>query len=78
MIADDTPIKTGNKKEENMENQRMSVKEAAKILGRTENYIRYAMDKKLIDIGDVIPSRTGKSKKYEIYRAKVMRRVGLA
>lgn len=56
--------------------QRLSVKETARILGRTEAYIRYAMDKKLIDIGTVTPSRTGKSKTYNIFLPKVMRLIG--
>lgn len=56
--------------------QRISVRETARILGRTEAYIRYAMDKKLIDIGTVTPSRTGKSKTYNIFLPKVMRLIG--
>ena len=56
--------------------QRLSVKEAARILGRTEAYIRYAMDKKLIDIGTVTPSRTGKSKTYSIFLPKILRLIG--
>lgn len=58
------------------ESQRVSVKEAARILGRTQNYIRYAMDKKLIDIGMVTPSRTGKSKTYSIFLPKLKKLIG--
>ena len=60
-----------------IECQRLTVNEAAQILGRTPNYIRYAMDKQLFDIGDVVPSRTGKTKKYNIYLPKVKKLIGM-
>lgn len=50
---------------------RISVREAAQLMGISPNQLRYWMDTGAVPIGHVLPSRTGKTKQYIIYRAQV-------
>lgn len=56
-----------------MESDRISVKEAAQILGVSQDMIRYMMREKLAHLGWVMPSRTGKGFRYVPYRSLVIK-----
>lgn len=63
-----------------MTTQKITVEEAAPILGMSPNKIRYYMRAKRFDppIGQIRRSLTGKTYRYDIYKAKVMAYVGIA
>lgn len=52
-------------------NERVSVKQAAKELKMAEQGIRVQMERGLLPIGYVLPSVTGSSKRYVIFRDKL-------
>lgn len=55
---------------------RVSVQEAARELGMNPQGVREYMKRGLIDIGIVVPSVTGNSKRYIIMREKLNRVLG--
>lgn len=60
-----------------MTKQKVSVEEAALLLGISPNNIRYSMRKNELPIGSVRKSRSGKSFRYDIYKSLVLKYVGL-
>lgn len=56
--------------------ERISIKEAAKVLGMAPETIRWLMQTGHLNIGDVFPSRSGKTHRFVIYRELVQRHVG--
>lgn len=61
-----------------MSGQRISVEEAAPILGMTPNYIRYLMRTKRLPIGEAVKNSTGTGYRYLIYRPLVEKFTGQA
>ena len=53
-----------------MDSERITVKEAASILGMTEDYIRYQMRKGTLPIGTAIRGK-GKAYRYLIFKRKL-------
>lgn len=51
--------------------ERVTVKEAARILGMSEMAVRIRMERGLLPIGDVFPSLQGKRSSYFIYRSRL-------
>lgn len=62
-----------------MEKERISIGEAAKILGCNQEKIRQHIKNKIWDFGDYIPKKkTGKKRdQFFIYRRKLYRHVGI-
>lgn len=54
----------------------VTVLQAAKELNLAPQGVREYMRRGLIDIGDVLPSLSGKGHRYKIYRAKLDRHLG--
>ena len=50
--------------------ERITVKEAAKVLGMTEDYVRYQMRKGTLPIGTAVKGK-GKGYRYLIFRRKL-------
>lgn len=59
-------------------NNRVSLPEAAKELGMSQQAVREHMKRKVIDIGYVLPGIEGKRKNYLIYRDKLDKFLGKA
>ncbi len=60
-----------------MENNRVSLPEAAKELGMSQQAVREHMKRKIIDIGYVLPQTKGKRRNtYLIYRDKLDKFLG--
>lgn len=51
--------------------KRVSVKEAAKLLGMSEMAVRIRMERGLLDIGEVFPSINGTRLSYYIYEDRL-------
>ncbi len=62
----------------NVESNRVSLPNAAKELGMSQQALREHMKRKIIDIGYVIPSTRGDRKNYLIYRDKLDKYLGKA
>lgn len=60
------------------DNARISVEQAAKIMGLTPAYIRYYMRRGELPIGKAQKARSGKSYRYEIYKPLVEKYIGIA
>lgn len=54
----------------NMDSERITVKEAASILGMTEDYVRYQMRKGTLPIGTAVKGK-GKAYRYLIFKRKL-------
>lgn len=59
--------------------QKVSVNQAAEVMGLSPNEVRYCMRTKKFDppIGQVRKSRNGKTYRYDVYKNKVMAYVGI-
>ncbi|MBF1188625.1 MAG: hypothetical protein HXM02_11360 [[Eubacterium] sulci] len=58
--------------------QKVRCKEAARLLGMSVSRMHALMDRKLIDIGVVIPPLPGyKKRSYQVYRSKLNKWLGL-
>ena len=55
--------------------ERITVKEAAKVLGMTEDYVRYQMRKGTLPIGTAIKGK-GKAYRYLIFKRKLDEFIG--
>ncbi|MCD8396126.1 MAG: hypothetical protein LUD12_02875 [Lachnospiraceae bacterium] len=74
-----------SKKLTDVANQKISVSTASAILGIGQDEIRYRLrkemylpeDKRTLQIGQARKAKSGKSYRYDIYRAKVMKYAGL-
>lgn len=56
--------------------ERVSLKQASKELGMSEQCVRIQMQRKLLDIGEVFPSVKGNRYSYYIYRDKLDKVLG--
>lgn len=56
--------------------ERMGIREASQVLGMAPETIRWLMQTGHLKIGDVFPSKTGKTHRFVIYRELVQRHVG--
>ena len=55
--------------------ERITVKEAAKVLGMTEDYVRYQMRKGTLPIGTAVKGK-GKGYRYLIFKRKLDEFIG--
>jgi len=56
--------------------ERMRMGEASKVLGMAPETIRWLMQTGHLNIGDVFPSRSGKTHRFVIYRELVKQHIG--
>lgn len=59
-----------------MSNQNVSIKEAAVILGKCEQFVRLALQRGIYDFGVAVLSKGGKKYSYQISRFKLYEYVG--
>lgn len=59
-----------------MESQRVSVSEAARILGMSPDTVRYRLKKGDLPIGDCCKSRSGNTNRFYIFRSKLEEYIG--
>lgn len=57
--------------------ERVTVPEAARLLGMSRQKLCYEMDMGRLPIGDVLPSKSGRTKRHYIYRGLLEKHMGV-
>ena len=60
-----------------MREGRVTVSEAARLLGMSRQKLCYEMDMGRLQIGDVLPSKSGRTKRHYIYRGLLEKHMGV-
>lgn len=59
-----------------MENQRLTVHEASKVLGISDQFLRYLLQQRKIDVGVAVKNSKNSGFRYLIFKSKVEEFVG--